>query len=86
MSSLVSKFEHQLQIKTNLNESNELNKKLDKHKLLIEKFSNKKCVYIFEMEEGVYIKIGSTQDIKNKHLQLKKLYKNCIILDVFETN
>lgn len=44
-------------------ETNEKQNKLERHQLLIEKFNNKRCVYIVEIVENKYIKIGSTKDI-----------------------
>jgi phage anti-repressor protein len=41
---------------------NKLKEKLNKHNLLLQKFKNKRCVYIAEIEENKFIKIGSTKD------------------------
>jgi len=57
--------------------------KIDKHNFLIEKFKNKKCVYISEITENL-IKIGSSKDINERFNGLTRTYGNCIFLDIFE--
>lgn len=57
--------------------------KLDKHKLLLEKFSYRKCIYLSEIEEDK-IKIGSTNDINMRKNNLKDVFGTCLFLDVFE--
>lgn len=56
--------------------------------LYIEKFNNKKCIYLFEIIEvstkEKYIKIGSTKDISQRYLTLKQKFKYLNILNVFE--
>lgn len=66
---------------------NEINtQKFKKHKLLMDKFNNKPCVYIFELEENNLIKIGSSNQLQNRYYSLRSDYKKeCILLDVFET-
>ena len=59
--------------------------KIYRHNLLMNKFKNKKCIYISEIENE-YIKIGSTGDIIERNNGLKKSYKINIFLDVFETD
>ena len=63
--------------------NNEHVKKVEKHKFLIEKFKNKKCVYIAEIKENL-IKIGSTKDINERCNGLSRTFGNCIFLDIFE--
>ena len=46
--------------------------KLNKHKTLIEKTKGKRCVYISEIEENKFIKIGMTKEISTRHIQLNK--------------
>jgi phage anti-repressor protein len=57
--------------------------KLNKHKLLLEKFSCRKCIYLSEIEEDK-IKIGSTNDINMRKNNLKDVFGTCLFLDVFE--
>jgi phage anti-repressor protein len=71
--------------------SNDYNKKLERHKLLLEKFKNKKCIYVLEIiyhnENGhvqILIKMGSTHDIAVRFNQHKTNFKECLFLDVFE--
>jgi prophage antirepressor-like protein len=63
--------------------NNERVKKVEKHNFLIEKFKNKKCVYIAEIKDDL-IKIGSTKDIKERCNGLSRTFGNCIFLDIFE--
>lgn len=76
----------QLMIKDKIIESNEKQNKLDRHQLLIDKFNNKRCVYIAEIVENKYIKIGSTKDINARIKNFRRDYKNSniLFLDVFE--
>jgi MSV199 domain-containing protein/T5orf172 domain-containing protein len=61
--------------------------KLNQHKYLIEKFNNKRCVYIIEILENILIKIGSTHNIKDRLYGMKSQYNiDCIVLDIFECN
>ena len=64
--------------------NNKLQDKLNKHKLLLEKFKNKRCVYVAEIEENKFIKIGSTKDIADRYNSLKRTYVNIIFLDIYE--
>jgi prophage antirepressor-like protein len=57
--------------------------KLNKHKLLLDKFSCRKCIYLSEIEEDK-IKIGSTNDINMRKNNLKDVFGTCLFLDVFE--
>ena len=61
-----------------------INLKLIKHKTLIEKTKGKRCVYISEIEENKFIKIGSTKDTSDRNNQLNRLYGNSIFLEIFE--
>ena len=68
-------------------------KKLEKHKILLEKFNNKDCVYLIEIVNKnkntdiiCEIKIGSTGDIKERFYKHSKNYSECIILDIFESD
>lgn len=85
-----NEYKLQYQVHQNLKIQNELsninrNTKLEKHKYLVDKFKNKRCVYIIEIKEGVYIKIGSTQDIYNRLSAMNTAYSTtCIVLDIFE--
>ena len=58
--------------------------KLNKHKTLIEKTKGKRCVYISEIEENKFIKIGMTKEISTRHIQLNKKYGKSIFLEVFD--
>jgi hypothetical protein len=53
--------------------------------MLIEKFKNKKVIYLVEIQEN-FIKIGSSQDIDQRKNNLKDVFGSCIFLDVFECN
>ena len=61
-----------------------LDLKLNKHKILIEKTKGKKCVYISEIEENKYIKIGSTKETAARNTQLNIQYGNSMFLEIFE--
>ena len=65
---------------------NEIQKKINKHNLFLDKFKNKRCVYIAEIREKKYIKIGSTRNINTRIKQLQRTYNEMPIyfLDVFE--
>jgi MSV199 domain len=83
--------EQQLQIKDNQLldkdqqiENNKKNNKLQIHTKLIEKFKNKRCIYVGEIEENNLIKIGSTKNTKERSGNLEKLFGNFIFLDIFE--
>jgi phage anti-repressor protein len=64
------------------------NTKLDKHKMLIEKFKNKQCIYIIEVHlenELNLIKIGSTKNIYDRISAMNSSYScECILLDIYE--
>ena len=61
-----------------------LDLKLNKHKILIEKTKGKRCVYISEIEENKYIKIGSTKETSSRNTQLNIQYGKSIFLEIFE--
>ena len=68
-----------------LNKQNHLHQlKLNKESALLEKMSGKRCVYIAEIVENKFIKIGSSKDIVNRKGQLKLQYGNCIFLEIYE--
>ncbi len=77
----------QLQIKNDIiirNEKSENHKlKIKKEETLLNVYKGKRCVYIGEIEENKFIKIGSSEDIiKRRQTHIKK-YNNFIILDIF---
>jgi len=65
---------------------NKVNLKLNKHQILIDKGKGKRCIYVSEIEENKYIKIGMTKDIVNRNITLNKTFGNSIFLEVFETD
>ncbi len=76
----------ELKLKNEL-ETNIKNNKLDKNNYLIEKFSNKQCVYVIEvnLNEDKLIKIGSTKNIKDRISAMILSYScECILLDIYE--
>jgi hypothetical protein len=76
----------QLTLKDKVIENNEKQNKYERHQLFINKFNNKRCVYIAEILENKYIKLGSTKDIVDRIKNFRRDYKNqnIIFLDVFE--
>jgi hypothetical protein len=66
--------------------NNEKQNKFERHQLLIDKFNNKRCVYIAEIERNKFIKIGSTKDVDARINNFRRDYKNqnIIFLDIFE--
>jgi hypothetical protein len=58
--------------------------KIKKHDTLIQLLKSKRCVYIGEIEEGVFIKIGSSQEVDYRAGRLQKTYGDMIFLEVFE--
>jgi len=80
-----TELKNQLTLKNKEIEKNKIQEKINKHNLLMEKFKNKKCVYIGELEENKLIKIGSTKDILERYKMLKRVFKQDIIfLDIYE--
>jgi len=69
---------------TDICNKNKLQEKINKQNILIEKLKSKNCVYIGEIEENKFIKIGSSKNINARKKQLKKLFGNFIFLDIFE--
>jgi phage anti-repressor protein len=59
--------------------------KLNRHTMLLQKFDNKNCVYLCEIESNL-IKIGSSQDINTRKVDLKRVFGSCTFLDIFECN
>lgn len=72
-------------IEDNINKNKNLIK-INNHELFIEKFNNRRCVYLIEIEANKFIKIGSTKDIKTRIIEYKRTYKNASLkfLDIFE--
>jgi len=61
------------------------NLRRNRHNILIEKFSHKKCVYIAELDNNVnLIKIGSTHNIAERITDLCAKFGHCMFLQVFE--
>lgn len=61
------------------------NLRRNRHNILIEKFSHKKCVYIAELDDNVnLIKIGSTHNIAERIRDLCMKFGKCMFLQVFE--
>lgn len=63
-------------------------KKLDKHKFLLDKFSYKRCIYLGEIhfDNKIFIKLGSTENIVERSKTHIKTYSNFTLLNVFECN
>jgi phage anti-repressor protein len=59
--------------------------KLSRQTMLLQKFDNKNCVYLCEIQSNL-IKIGSSQDINTRKIDLKRVYGACTFLDIFECN
>ena len=78
----------QLQIKTieliekDNKHKNEL--KISKDNTLINSHKGKRCVYIGEIEENKFIKIGSTKEIYERKKSHVKKYGNFIFLEIFQ--
>jgi phage anti-repressor protein len=72
----------QLELEQKDTEHNQ-NLKLNKHHMLLENFSNKTCIYLAEIKENL-IKIGSSQNTNTRKHDLKRIFGNCIFLDMFE--
>jgi phage anti-repressor protein len=78
---LLSK-DSQLQLKEKTHKQ-ELKK--EKHNTLVELLKTKKCVYVREIKEGKFIKIGSTKQIDGRDKSLAYEYNNdSVFLEVFE--
>jgi prophage antirepressor-like protein len=61
-------------------------KKLEKHKVLLNMLNNKNCIYLIELSENL-IKIGSSYEISTRCNMIKNIYGgDGIFLDVFECN
>lgn len=58
--------------------------KLNRHETLIEKFKNKKCVYLIEIDNDK-VKVGSTRDVLQRIGGIRRTWgDNCVFLDIFE--
>jgi hypothetical protein len=69
----------------NINQNIKQQEKINKHKLLLEKFKNKRCVYVGEIEENKFIKIGSTKDIIDRYNTLNRTFKTRLyFLDIYD--
>lgn len=65
----------------------EENIRRNRHNILIEKFSHKKCVYIAELDGNAnLIKIGSTHNIAERIKDLCMKFGQCMFLQVFESD
>ena len=63
------------------------NLRRNRHNILIEKFSHKKCVYVAELDDNVnLIKIGSTHNIAERINGLCMQFGQCMFLQVFESD
>jgi prophage antirepressor-like protein len=61
-------------------------KKLEKHKVLLNILNDKNCIYLIELSENL-IKVGSSLDISKRCNMIKNVYGGeGIFLDVFECN
>jgi hypothetical protein len=58
--------------------------KMVKHNLLVSALKTKRCVYVGEIEENTYIKIGSSKIIDDRLGRLTEDYGKLIFLEVFE--
>ena len=58
--------------------------KMKRHSTLIEMLKSKRCIYVGEIEENTFIKIGSSQEVDYRAGRLQKTYGEMIFLDVFE--
>jgi hypothetical protein len=83
-----NELKEQLQLKENEAKHNESKHKeelkLQRHKMLLEILKTKRCVYIGEIKENEFIKIGSSKGINERNKQLTDEYGNMIFLEVFE--
>ena len=58
--------------------------KMKRHNTLIEMLKSKRCIYVGEIEENTFIKIGSSQEVDYRAGRLQKTYGEMIFLEVFE--
>lgn len=83
-----AELRNQLALKDKILQEKDVKHKLDikieRHKILIAKSIGKKCIYVGEIEEGKYVKVGSTKNIVKRTEQLTKNYGNFIFLEIFE--
>ncbi len=85
---LLENNKKELEEKENIINEQKINIIQNQNELFIDKFSNKKCIYLFEIidlhNQNKYIKIGSTKDIPQRFLTLKQKFKQLNILNIFE--
>lgn len=63
-----------------------VDKKLEKHKILLNMLKDKNCIYLIELSENL-IKIGSSYEIDKRRDRIQSVYGGKgIFLDVFECN
>jgi hypothetical protein len=79
-----NEMRNQLLVKENEIQKNKSKVKLDKQKILIDKMRTKKCVYIGEIEENKFIKIGSSKNVDTRIYGLQESFGNFIFLEIFE--
>ena len=70
--------QYQLQL-----EEKEKQQMIEKHYFLIEKFKEKRCIYLCKVGDNL-IKIGSSKNIETRKENLQKVFGSCLFLDVFE--
>jgi phage anti-repressor protein len=58
--------------------------KMKRHDTLVQIFRSKRCVYIGEIEENKFIKIGSSKEVDCRARSLNNEYAGVIFLEVFE--
>lgn len=63
-----------------------IDKKMEKHKVLLNILKDKNCVYLIEISEKL-VKIGSSYDIDKRKDGIQNVFGGCgIFLDIFECN
>jgi prophage antirepressor-like protein len=72
----------------NIEQQHTLDKRLEKHNFLLNKFHYKKCVYIGEINYNntIFIKIGSSENIIERSKAHRETYGNFLLLDIFESD
>lgn len=83
-----NELKEQLQLKETETFQNEIKHKhamkIQRHNMLLEILKTKRCVYIGEIKENEFIKIGSSKGINQRNKNLVEEYGNMIFLEVFE--
>lgn len=83
-----NELKEQLQLKETEVEQNELKHKhamkIQRHNMLLEILKTKRCVYVGEIKENEFVKIGSSKGINKRNKDLVEEYGNMIFLEVFE--